>query len=623
MAGRDVGPGEWVVGRLARNKAADCPGRVAHSAKSWLCHQGADQASPFLPWGSDEIAPDRKVSPLRASALILNALRGAWDIQFASTNIDNRFDDQAITITVPASFDAVAQRLTLAAAREAGYPETVRLLEEPQAAFYAWLEGHDAVRELWRQLPPGDAGASYHILVVDIGGGTSDFSLFEIRATAASSLPAIRRIAVSDHILLGGDNIDLAIAHRIERRLVDIGGKLSGAQWDHLVARCRDLKERVLADEGGPNDVFPIALPGQGAALIAATVSTEVSRAEIDQVLFEGFFPPCDASARPHKPVAALREWGLPFAADSAITRHLAGFLADRPRADAVLFNGGSLTPPRLRQRLSEQIAAWQGGRSPLVLDNAEPDLAVARGAARFGKLAHRKGTRIEAGAAHAVFLALHRTSPHDGEDKAAVPLVCILPHGAAPEETFAVADVAIALRINRPVRFQTYTSTRHEGVEAGTIIDWNARDFRPLPPLETVARLENARLSGGKRQDGKQTLPVALSASLNELGLLQVSLCSADPGIRQSWPLDFNLRPREQGDALLDVDDVALPAEPNVAPAAMEAAGQRLRALFGSLGQAFWQTHRRPRLQGPRGRSRSAESGLELGCHTRPVADT
>lgn len=599
LAGRESGRGQWVAGRLARAMAGERPGRVAQSAKSWLCHPGADPSAPFLPWGSDEIAPDRKISPVRASALVLNALRGAWDGRFATLGADFRFDAQSITVTVPASFDASAQQLTLRAAGEAGFPSGVRLLEEPQAAFYAWLESHDATSELWRRLSPAE-GESHHILVVDIGGGTSDFSLFEIRAVAGSPEPAIRRIAVSDHILLGGDNIDLAIAHKVERRLVEAGGTLSGAQWDFLVARCRDLKERALAGEEArkeagegkgeaePDDVFPIAIPGQGAGLIAGTLSAQITRAEIDAILFDGFFPTCPPDARPYKPASALREWGLPFAADGAVTRHLAAFLAGRPKVDAVLFNGGSLSPPRLRTRLAEQIGAWQGtgqsGAVPLVLNNAQPDLAVARGAARFGALVHRKGTRIEAGAAHGVFLALHRAGQDGGKgegSKGEPSLVCVLPRGAAPEVMHEISEPAMELRINRPVRFQAYTSTRQEGTGAGAVVAWNARDFRPLPALETLARIDDGRFDETRHRDARRTLPVALTASLNELGLLQVSLVSTDPAVRQSWPLDFNLRPREQGDALQDGDETARSTEPNVSLPAMDAARQRLQALF------------------------------------------
>jgi hypothetical protein len=273
-----------------------------------------------------------------------------------------------------------------------------------------------------------------------------------------------------------------------------------------------------------------------------------------------------------------LKEWGLPFATDGAVTRHLADFLRDRPRVDAVLFNGGSLYPPPLRERIRREIGKWQRGAPPLVLENAEPDLAVARGAARFGKILYRKAERIEAGAARAVFLEAHQQPAEDGEGKAAPSLVCVLPRGAAPEETFEIADRALALRINRPVRFQAHSSTRHARSKAGDVVEWNERDFHPLPPLETVARIDN-----GEGANAKRTIPVALAAKLNELGLLQVSCVSTDPDLQRSWPLEFNLRPHERDAAS---GAVSIQAEPNADPKAVAAAGARIRSLFGQLLQ-------------------------------------
>src|SRR6267378_8568883 len=265
VQGREAGNEEWIVGRLARKKAGESPGRVVHSAKSWLCHHTSDRSAPFLPLASDEIARNSKISPVRASALILDHLKGAWNSRFAAAGADFEFDTQEITVTVPASFDAAAQRLTLTATVEAGFPETIRLLEEPQAIFYCWLEQHDFATDLGSKLPNGNGGP-HHVLVVDIGGGTSDFSLFEFRSHSRNPAPGIKREAVSDHILLGGDNVDLAIAHLLEPRLIGERGKLSGPQWDDLVARCRDLKEKALSREGRPDEPFPISLPGRGCA---------------------------------------------------------------------------------------------------------------------------------------------------------------------------------------------------------------------------------------------------------------------------------------------------------------------------------------------------------------------
>lgn len=541
LRGRTMGMGEWVVGRLARRKAGETPGRVVLAAKSWLCHHTADRSARLLPWGSEDLTREQKISPVRASALILSYLRGAWYDRFAESGF--LFDDQEITVAVPASFDAAAQRLTVAAAEEAGFPDAVRLVEEPQAAFYCWLNQHDPARELWHRLPDRDAGPR-HVLVIDIGGGTSDFSLFELREDKQSPIPLIRRIAVSEHILLGGDNIDLAIAHLAEARFGVEHGQLARQQWDHLVAFCRDLKEKVLADSGSPDEQFAVALPGRGSGLIAGARTSTVTRAELESVLLDGFFPLCPAAARPYRTSAALRELGLPYASDSAVTRHLADFLRDRPRVDAVLFNGGSLQPLLLRQRLRDQIEAWQDGFAPLILENAEAHLAVARGAARFGTLLHRQAGRIDAGAARAVFLEVQR--PAATNAGAADPLlVCVLPRGAAPEQLFEIADPPLELRINRLVSFQAYSSTRHGRSRAGDILARREADFHALPPLQTIVKLPEP-----SRPGTSQTVPVRLAAKMNALGLLQVSCFSADPTIQQSWPLEFNLRPHERGGA-------------------------------------------------------------------------
>ena len=294
LRGEEVGAGQWIVGLFARVKASEAPGRVVHSAKSWLCHHAADRSAPFLPWGSTVLPREQKISPVRASALILNYLRGIWNSRFAQAGF--AFDDQDITVTVPASFDAAAQRLTITAAEEAGFPGDVRLLEEPQAAFYCWLESHDPARELWQRPDNGDAGPR-HVLVIDIGGGTSDFSIFEVRLNEQTPDPDIRRVAVSEHTLLGGDNIDLAVAHFLEPRLAGADGRLSGPQWDQLVAACRHLKEHALAATGLPDGRFVVALAGRGSGMVGGSQTATVMRAEIESLLLDGFFPFCGAAA--------------------------------------------------------------------------------------------------------------------------------------------------------------------------------------------------------------------------------------------------------------------------------------------------------------------------------------
>ncbi|MES2924438.1 MAG: Hsp70 family protein [Verrucomicrobiota bacterium] len=548
-----IGKG-WLCGRFARKRAGETPGRVAHSAKSWLGHHAVDRTAAFLPWASEEIPHDQRISPIRASALLLNYLRGAWVTRFP----EHPFDAQEITITVPASFDAVAQKLTLDAAAEAGFPKTVRLLEEPQAAFYRWLEAHADPAALWSQVPENGG----NVLVIDIGGGTSDFSLFEITRQPGSPLPAIRRVAVSDHLLLGGDNIDLAIAHTMEPRFTGKGETLAGSQWQDLVARCRDLKERCLAADGDPDEEFPVSLPGRGSSLFAGTLSARIARREILSILLEGFYPECLADARPVEAEAALKEWGLPYAADSAVTRYLANFLRDLPPADAILFNGGSLYPETLRTRIQHQIGTWQNNH-PHVLENPEPDLAVARGAAKSGSILYHRSARIQAGAARSIYLEVHQA----GKEKPS--LVCILPRGAEPEVEFQITHPGLELRLNRPVRFQTWYSTRHDKDQAGTLVPLKSGDFHKLPPLQTTARLAEKSTTAADR------LPVHLTTQLTELGLLHLECVSADPDIDQVWPLAFNLR----------ADDTPVLAEtaPGIPAEALAAAKQRIVSQFSA----------------------------------------
>ncbi|HSZ79243.1 MAG TPA: Hsp70 family protein [Chthoniobacterales bacterium] len=558
---------EWVPGRIARTRAAESPGRVVHSAKSWLCHHGVDRTASFLPWRSDEIAVEKRISPIRASSLLLEYLRAAWDAKFAAQGLP--FDDQEITITVPASFDAAAQKLTLDAAREAGFPEGVRLLEEPQAAFYWWLQ--EGIGEIHGSEALSATG-SQHVLVIDIGGGTTDFTLFEIAPRSETPLSRIKRIAVSDHLLLGGDNIDLAIAHRIESRL-PAHEPLSEVQWNFLVALCRDVKERCFSDSSVP--VFTVSIPGRGSSLLGRTLSAQIDRAEIESIVLEGFFPQCNFDDQPARTQVGLREWALPYAVDSAVTRYLAEFLRSRPRVDAILFNGGSLSPEPLRRRLQKQIARWQRGAEPRILENLEPNLAVARGAAHFGRIVHRHSQRIEAGAARALYLEVHKGNSAN-ETVNGPLLICILPGGAPAEEVFRVSQEGLELRVNRPVRFQPYYSTRRAGDQAGSVVPWNDRDFHRLPPLQTTARLTRPDREGDR-------LSVTLTARINELGLLHVACVSTNPKAQGTWPLEFDLRPHEPGGTkrLGREDAETIQIDPGVDPLRLDGAHNRITTLF------------------------------------------
>lgn len=556
------GGGDWIVGRWARAQAGKTPGRVAHSAKSWLCSHGSDRRKSFLPWGSQELAEPEKISPIRASALLLGYLRGVWN---DARGREAAFENQLVTVTVPASFDAAAQKLTLDAAKDAGYPDGVRLLEEPQAAFYRWLEVHESTNTLQDQLRDLQARPHY-VLVVDVGGGTTDFSLFEIRLAAGRKLPEIRRVAVSDHILLGGDNMDLALAHWVEPRLgVE---SLSADQWSHLVAQCRAVKEEALAGESGAGSReqgaghYRITVPSRGAGLLKGTLSAEIEAEELLSFLLDGFYPECAADAVPERAAGALREWGLPYAADTGITRHLADFLRGLPAVDAVLFNGGSLEPAAVRERLVSQLRRWQPGRDLVVLDNEERHLAVARGAARYGLLLRRNEARIQAGAARSLYLETHAG---EGEEER---LVCILPKGTPAGEEVLVEGMGLRVRVNQPVTFRLFSSAKGDRDEPGQVVSFREGKHLPMPALQTV-------IPAGKK--GETQVPVSLSSRLNALGLLQVDCV----GLVKRWPLEFQLREGDEG--------APPPRSVVVAPGVENAVLDTARARIGALFRSAW----------------------------------
>ena len=523
---------DWVPGIYARKRMADTPTRVIHSAKSWLCHGGIDRTAAILPWQSEEVPPKDRLSPVQASSAYLRYLKNAWNREHAAAGPEERFENQGVVLTVPASFDEAAQQLTLEAAQLAGYPESVSLIEEPQAAFYDWLGWGKHVSELLDLLEAAPERTA-RVLVCDIGGGTTDLSLFEVTGDPQSATGlALRRVAVSEHLLLGGDNIDLALAYLFEQKLTGGSSRLSGGQWNQLLVQARELKERILARDGDAEGTFTLTLAGTGAGLFATTLSASITAAELRETVLEGFFPDCEASERPRKKGVGLREWGLPYAEESAVTRHLAGFLEGR-RVDAVLYNGGSVTPDFLRRRLSDLVTRWQQGRAPVVLQNDAMALAVARGAARYGHILHtrRAGERITGGHARALYLEVVR-----GKEKKAPSLICVLPRGMEANQTLAIQNAEFDLLVNQSVRFQCFFSNRRLHDPAGELVPWCEEEFQPLPPLQTAIHLPIER-----PKPANNRLRVTLECSLNELGLLQLFCVERDgPG---RWRLDFNLR--------------------------------------------------------------------------------
>lgn len=509
--------GEWVVGEFARRRAAEVPGRSVVSAKSWLCQRLVDRNASILPWGKDD-SDSPRISPVEASARILQHVRRAWDAVHPHAPLH----EQSVVLTVPASFDGVARELTVRAAERAGLH--VRLLEEPQAAFYAALarSGSAAIAEILKEV------ASAQILVCDVGGGTTDLTL--IRAARASADEAVHfsRSAVGRHLLLGGDNVDLALAHLCEARLLTPPERLEPGRFSQLVEACRQAKEALLGSAAP--EQFAIRLLTGGSALVGGTLRTELTREEVRQLAFESFLPRerVNVAARRR---SALVGFGLPYEADPAITHHVAEFLALQLAADeaprALLFNGGLFRSPLVREHVTEVLRAWFG-RTVVTIDNPEPDLAVARGAVAYGLSLLGRGTRIESGAAHGYYLAVA-----DNAGRAAHAL-CVVPRGAAEGEPHVALSQPLALRVGEPVRFQLYASDHGAAHAAGALVPIDD-ELSELAPLVT----EIAAPDPSARE-----LRVHLEGMLSAVGTVELACVSADSTPAQRFRLAFELKP-------------------------------------------------------------------------------
>ncbi|MDB5851286.1 MAG: putative chaperone heat-shock protein [Rhodoferax sp.] len=505
-----------ILGAFARELGQQTPGRLVASAKSWLSHPAVDRTAAILPWGAPDEVP--KVSPLEASASYLRHLRRAWDAAHPEAPLAR----QATVLTVPASFDEGARQLTLQAAALAGLG-AVHLIEEPQAAFYDWVFAHRA--DLARQLAD-----TRRLLVVDVGGGTTDLTLIDVTLDATGQ-PQLERTGVGDHLVLGGDNMDLALARWIEPRLSGgppghPGQRLSAIQLAQLTQRCRSAKERLLAPDG-PADVT-VTLQGSGSRLIGGARSAVLTRADVDQLLVEGFFPQVSADAQPQRARGALVEFGLPYASDAAITRHVAAFLqrqgGDLP--DTVLLNGGVFHAPALRERLLTTLRTWQpAGAPPMrLLDAPRLDAAVARGAVAYAMARAGNAPRIRSGAARAYYLVLE-----DGQS------VCVLPRGTSEGEAVRLEVQRFSLRLGRPVHFNLVTSAvdlRHHAGELVALHDGLQR----LPPLTAVLEPKAGAAS---------EVQVRLDARITEVGTLEMYCTAVDvtDAPHQRWKLEFQLR--------------------------------------------------------------------------------
>lgn len=520
-----------VVGVFAREQGKLVPGRVIESAKSWLCHPGVDRTAPLLPWHGDSNVD--MLSPVQASARYLGHLRAAWNAEHPESPLE----EQEVAITLPASFDEVARELTVEAAKSAGL-NRVLLIEEPQAAFYAWLDAH---HENWNELvSPGQT-----ILVCDIGGGTSDFTLIRVQSDDQERVK-FHRVAVGDHLILGGDNLDLALARYVESKLSPTS-KLSPRQWGSLVRICRHAKETLLS--ATPPESYSISLPGAGSKLIGSGLQTELTRTEVCDLLLNGFFPEVGINERPQQARSGFQEFGLPYAPDPGITRYLATFLCDHvsddsdspyaaTRPDVVLFNGGAFLSPLIQQRIIQQIETWfreDDSWSPLVLENARHDLAVARGAAYYGMVRRGEGVRIAAGLPRTYYIGV----AVEEDDHTELKALTLMPAGAEPGDEAQLEDFEFDLRVATPVEFPLFYSSTRLTDPSGTLIDIEPEQMSALPPIRTVLR--------SRKEKEAVSIPVVVHARLNEIGTLQL-WCSEEDGNR-SWQLQFDIRSATQTD--------------------------------------------------------------------------
>jgi hypothetical protein len=528
----------FVVGCLAQKRGAENVGRLVSSAKSWLSHSGVDRTSALLPFRAPEGVA--KISPVEATRRYLEHLREAWDAQHP----DAPFTAQQVLVTVPASFDAVARELTLEAAKQAGY-RNVTLLEEPQAAFYAWIERHDD----WRQrAQPGDL-----ILVVDIGGGTTDFTL--IAVTESNGELALERIAVGDHILLGGDNIDLALAGAVAARLAEKGTRIDSRQLQSLWNNCRTAKEKLLDPDSRAAEI-PVTILGKGSGLVGGTIKAALLRSDIEQVLGEGFVQAVPSTEMPaQQRRVGLQELGLPYAADPAITRHLARFLRQQAAVSEhgtvsrgpsglacpthVLFNGGVLNAAMVRERILATLDTWlaEEGMPPVKPLSGEDLMhAVARGAAYYGLARSGHGVRIRGGVPRTYYVGVESAMPTVPGFPAPLKALAVVPFGMEEGSEVTIPGREFGLVVGQTAEFRFFTSVARRDDRPGDLVEDFGDQLEELSPIE---------VSFPSGENSSEVVPVSFEAVVTETGVLQL-WCVARDG--RKWKLEFNVREKVKG---------------------------------------------------------------------------
>ncbi|HZM09098.1 MAG TPA: Hsp70 family protein [Candidatus Limnocylindrales bacterium] len=533
---------KFVIGELARKRGAENPGRLVASAKSWLSYAAANRTSPILPWQApDEVS---KLSPVEVSSQYLQYLRTVWDTQHAADGKGLTLGEQDVLLTVPASFDEEARELTRRAAEQAGL-ERVTLLEEPQAAFYAWLESQG---DSWRQrIKVGDL-----VLVCDVGGGTTDFSLIAVSEEDGDL--ALKRVAVGEHILLGGDNMDLALARLLQQKLEAEGQKTDTFQLQALWHQCRAAKEYLF--EHPKSQKQDVTLLGKGRKLVGGTIKTELLREDLNRVLVEGFFPKVASDEMPARQRRiGFQELGLPYAADAAVTKHLARFLSQQvqnsPEAASirrgrsglacptqVLFNGGVMKADVLRGRLVEVLSSWlvaegfEALGAAQILDAPDLEHAVARGAAYYGRARRGQGVRIRSGASRTYYVGIETAMPAVPGMEAPLKALCVVPFGMEEGSEALVPGREFGLVVGEPAEFRFLSSTIRKQDHVGDLLENWGSDIEELSPLEVTLTLEG--------QQGT-VLPVRLESRVTEIGTLELWCVSRDNA--NHWKLELNIR--------------------------------------------------------------------------------
>ncbi len=526
---------EFVVGRLAQKRGAENAGRLVSSAKSWLSHAGVDRTSPILPFRAPEGVP--RLSPVEASRRYLEHIQRAWDSKMP----DAPFAEQQVLVTVPASFDAVARELTQRAAEEAGY-RNLTLLEEPQAVFYAWIDRHPDWRE---RVKVGDL-----ILVIDIGGGTTDFTL--ITVTERDGELALDRVAVGEHILLGGDNIDLALARGVADGLAEKGTRIDSFQLQALWSNCRTAKEKLL-EQGATAKEAPVTILGKGTGLVGGTIKASLTLSEIERVLLEGFFPTASSEEMPQRARrVGLQEIGLPYAADAAVTKHMARFLRQQAAAvehgavrrgpsglacpTHVLFNGGVLNARLVRERLLTTLSAWlaeEGFGAIEPLSGEDLMHAVSRGAAYYGLARLGRGVRIRGGVPRTYYVGIESAMPSVPGVSAPLKALTVVPFGMEEGSQCRIPGGEFGLLVGEPAEFRFFASAVRKNDQPGDLIEDFGDDLQELPPMGVELPAT---------ADGADVVPVSFETVVTETGMLQL-WCVARDGRR--WKLEFNVRER------------------------------------------------------------------------------